>query len=62
MCAETAPGVRCAEDLLLTGFFFPGFLFLLLALVVMPLDGEEHAGDQNENFEDSEDYRDPSHV
>ena len=32
---------------------------LLLALVVMPLDGEEHAGAEYENLEHNEDYRDP---
>lgn len=31
----------------------------LLALVVMPLDGEEHARAEDENLERNKDYRDP---
>ena len=31
----------------------------LFALVVMPLDGEEHAGAEYEHFEGNEDYRGP---
>jgi hypothetical protein len=36
------------------------FLFLL-PLVVMPLDGEEHARADHENLERNEDYREPIH-
>lgn len=31
----------------------------LLSLVVMPLDGEEHARAEDENLERNKDYRDP---
>jgi hypothetical protein len=33
----------------------------LLPLIVMPLDGEEHARAQHENLEQNEDYREPIH-
>lgn len=36
-------------------------LLVLLALVVMPFDGVEHAGAQNEQLEGSEDDGDPVH-
>ena len=36
--------------------------FRLLPLVVMPLDGEEHAGAKHGHLEDNEDYRDPIHL
>ena len=39
-----------------------GFFFRLLPLVVMPLDGEEHAGAEHEHLEGDEDYRDPIHL
>ena len=39
-----------------------GLLFRLLPLVVMPLDGEEHAGAKHGHLEDNEDYRDPIHF
>ena len=38
-----------------------GFVFLLLPLIVMPLDGEEHARAEHENLECKEDYREPIH-
>lgn len=40
----------------------PGFFFRLLPLVVVPLDGKEHAGAENGHLEDNEDYRDPIHL
>ena len=46
------------RELLSAGFSF-GFVFLLLALIVMPLDGEEHAGAEDESLERDEDYRNP---
>ena len=39
-----------------------GFFFRLLPLVVMPLDGKEHAGAEHGNLEHNEDYRDPIHL
>ena len=39
-----------------------GFFFRLLPLVVMPLDGVEHAGAKHEHLEGYEDYRDPIHL
>lgn len=39
-----------------------GFVFLLLSLIVMPLDGKEHARAEHENLERNEDYRDPIHF
>ena len=39
-----------------------GFVLRLLPLVVMPLDGEEHAGAENGHLEHNEDYRDPIHL
>nr|WP_261634734.1 hypothetical protein [Cupriavidus gilardii] len=33
----------------------------LLALIVMPLDGEEHARAEHENFKHDKDYREPIH-
>ena len=36
-------------------------LFLFLVLVVMPLDGEEHAGAEHDGFERHEDDRYPIH-
>jgi len=39
-----------------------GFFFRLLPLVVMPLDGEEHAGAEHGHLENNEDYRDPIHL
>ena len=41
---------------------FAGFVFLLLVLVVVPLDGEKHARAEHENLEHNEDYRDPIHL
>ena len=38
-----------------------GFAFLLLALILLPLDGEENSRAENENLERDEDYRDPFH-
>jgi hypothetical protein len=37
------------------------FLISLLPLIVMPLDGEEHARAEHENLEGKEDYREPIH-
>jgi hypothetical protein len=34
---------------------------LLLAFIVMPLDGEKHARAEHENFEHDKDYREPIH-
>ena len=39
-----------------------GFVFLLLTLIVMPLDGEEHARAEHENLERNKDYGDPIHF
>ena len=39
-----------------------GFFFRLLPLVVVLLDGVEHAGAQHEHLEGDEDYRDPIHL
>ena len=39
-----------------------GFFLRLLPLVVMPLDGEEHAGAEHGHLENNEDYRDPIHC
>lgn len=39
-----------------------GFVLRLLPLVVMPLDGEEHAGAEHGHLEHNEDYRDPIHL
>ena len=39
-----------------------GVFFRLLPLVVMPLDGVEHAGAKHEHLEGDEDYRDPIHC
>lgn len=39
-----------------------GFFFRLLPLVVMPLDGVEHAGAKHEHLEGDENYRDPIHF
>ena len=36
-------------------------LLLFLSLVVVPLDGEEHASAEHENLERDEDDRDPIH-
>ena len=38
-----------------------GFVFLLLPLIVMPLNSEEHARAKHENLEGKEDYREPIH-
>lgn len=38
------------------------FVLRLLSLVVMPLDGKEHARAEHENLEGDEDYRDPIHL
>ena len=40
----------------------PGFFFRLLPLVVVPLNGVEHAGAKHEHLEGDEDYRDPIHI
>ncbi|WP_213083132.1 hypothetical protein, partial [Escherichia coli] len=40
----------------------PSFFFRLLPLVVMPLDGKEHAGAKHGHLEGDEDYRDPIHF
>ena len=39
-----------------------GLFFRLLPLVVVPLDGVEHAGAKHEHLEGDEDYRDPIHL
>lgn len=39
-----------------------GSFFSLLPLVVVPLDGEEHAGAEHGHLENNEDYRDPIHF
>ena len=39
-----------------------GFVIRLLPLVVMPLDGEKHAGAEHGHLEGDEDYRDPIHL
>lgn len=36
--------------------------FRLLPLVVMPLDGKEHAGAEHGHLEHNKDYRDPIHL
>ncbi|HUD93763.1 hypothetical protein [Sphingobium sp.] len=48
-------GVFCGRLL------FAGFVFLLLPLIVMPLDSEEHACSEHEELERNEDYRNPIH-
>jgi hypothetical protein len=45
----------------LDGAYGPLVSLLLLPLVVMPLDGEEHARAEHEYLERNEDYRDPIH-
>ena len=54
-CARRIWGLDASTD----GLRFVGIVLLLLALVVMPLDGEEHARAEDENLERNEDYRDP---
>ena len=39
-----------------------GFFFRLLPLVVMPLDGVEHASAKHKHFERDKDYREPIHL
>lgn len=41
---------------------FAGFVLRHLPLVVMPLDGKEHAGAKHGHLEHNEDYRDPIHF
>ena len=39
-----------------------GLFFRLLPLVVMPLDGKEHAGAEHGHLEHNKNYRDPIHL
>ncbi|MCO6849808.1 hypothetical protein LVR63_29430, partial [Pseudomonas aeruginosa] len=44
------------------GLRFVGIVLLLLALVVMPLDGKEHARAKHQHLERNKDYWDPIHL
>ena len=52
---------RRINDLFGDRLLIASFAFLLLSLVVMPLDSEKHARAEHENLERKEDYRDPIH-
>jgi hypothetical protein len=43
------------------GAYGPLVSLLLLPLIVMPLDGEEHGRAEHDHLERNEDYRDPIH-
>lgn len=43
-------------------FTLASIFLRLLPLVVVPLDGVEHAGAKHEHLEGNEDYRDPIHL
>ena len=57
--ASSQGGGRCVRQALRSVGFVILLRFILLRLIVMPLDGEEHARSQHDNLEWKEDHREP---